>query len=557
MQVPAGSRGRGRELALVLALALFISFLAAGQPGLVPPAQPSGGGPGFQLVEQIGKLAGSRMPESSGPVPNPFVTDMPASLVIGQTSLTGNGPGSGSSQLASPRGIAFDAAGDLWLTDSQNSRVLEYVPPFSTGMAASIALGQSSLMTRTPSTSRSGMASPVALAFGPGGSLWVDDAGNNRVLEFTPPFATGMSASLVLGQESFTTLSIGTSAQALDLPTGLAFTPGGDLLVVDALNNRVVEYTPPFSTGMNASLVLGQGNFTASGSGTSATTFNEPVAIAVGPSGEVFVADIGNNRVLGFPGPLATGMAASVVIGQTGFGSSSFGTSASSMNRPLTVGMDALGDLWTTEAGNNRVLEFVPPFATGMAASLVLGQPDFGGGSSGSNSTALYVPAGVAEDSGGHLWVADESNNRVLEYVPATFPLDFVESGLPSGTAWSVSIGETTLSSRTNTIAFLTENGSYAYGVPAVGGYVESSGPGPAIVNGSGSIVQVAFSSAAPALPASVFWLLVGGIPSAIAVVEGVLLVQLHRSLARSRRALAPESGSGDGTSPPSPGHSP
>lgn len=67
------------------------------------------------------------------------------------------------------------------------------------------------------------------------------------VLEYTSPFSTGMSASLVIGQSSFTTGEPAASANGLGEPRGAAFDPSGNLWVADSVNNRVLEYSgaPP------------------------------------------------------------------------------------------------------------------------------------------------------------------------------------------------------------------------------------------------------------------------------------------------------------------------
>ena len=74
--------------------------------------------------------------------PNPYPMDMPASLVIGQGSFTSTSLGHGSAGLYNPVAATFSPSGDLWVADRANNRVLEYVPPFTTGMAATVALGQ-------------------------------------------------------------------------------------------------------------------------------------------------------------------------------------------------------------------------------------------------------------------------------------------------------------------------------------------------------------------------------------------------------------------------------
>ena len=121
---------------------------------------------------------------------------------------------------------------------------LVHVSSFSTYEAASLVIGQTSLTSESLSGGQNWLSGPNAAAFDSSGNLWVADSSNNRVLEFTPPFTDGEDASVVIGQSSFTANSGVTNSSTLDHPTGLAFDHSGDLWVVDNENNRVVEYVP-------------------------------------------------------------------------------------------------------------------------------------------------------------------------------------------------------------------------------------------------------------------------------------------------------------------------
>ncbi len=133
---------------------------------------------------------------------------------------------------------------------------------FSNGQAASLVIGQSSFTTMVSDVSVTGLSNPFAIAFDSGGNLWVADYGNNRVLEYTTPFSTDEAASLVIGQSSFTGTGSATTSTGLWGPDAVAFDSGGNLWVADYGNNRVLEYTTPFSTDEAASLVIGQSSFT-------------------------------------------------------------------------------------------------------------------------------------------------------------------------------------------------------------------------------------------------------------------------------------------------------
>ena len=209
--------------------------------------------------------------------------------MIGQTSLKGSGDTSPSGALYGPVGLAFDSSGNLWVVDSGNNRVLEFKYPFSNGESASLVLGQSTFGGYVGATTVKGMNSPTYLAFDLSGNLWITDQGNNRVLEFTAPFSTGKAASLVIGQSNFTGSNPSSGANGLFEPTGIAFDSKGDLWVVDSANHRVLEYSAPFSTGEAASVVISKSSLTTGTVGSSSKL--NAYAIAFDSSGNLWVSD--------------------------------------------------------------------------------------------------------------------------------------------------------------------------------------------------------------------------------------------------------------------------
>ena len=320
-----------------------------------------------------------------------FSNTQSASIVIGQsgfTTSTGPNPPTVSSERF-PRGAAFDSSGNLWITDAQNGRVLEYLKGsgFTSGQSASIIIGRSSFTDNSTAANPPTAASlrfPSGITFDSSGNLWVSDSANHRILEYLKGsgFTSGQSASIIIGKSSFTDNSIinPPNVASEHFVQGITFDSSGNLWIGDTGNNRVLEYLKGsgFTCGQSASLILGRSSFT-----DNSTAANPPTAASV--------------------------------------------------NFPQGLTFDSSGNLWVGDSFNNRVLEYLKGsgFTSGQSASLVIGQSGFTTSTSATSQTGLTTlePAfnGPTFDSSGNLWVTDEINNRVLEYL---------------GTAVSVSVPE-------------------------------------------------------------------------------------------------------------------
>ncbi|MDA4130404.1 MAG: NHL repeat-containing protein [Thaumarchaeota archaeon] len=347
-----------------------------------------------------------------------FQNGQNAAIVIGQPNFTTNTTSVSQTSISGPEGMAFDSSGNLWAADA-SGRVVKFAAPLTTGESASVVLGQPDFTTHECRSGPAGLCVVIAVAFDSSGDLWATDPSNNRVLEFKPPFVNGGNASIVIGYaDFFSTSSNLANASSLYDSFGIAFDSSGNLWVADNGYSRVLRFNTPFSNGESASLVLGQQNFTGNFTVTTQSSIGHPGGITFDSSGNLWVSDRDNRRVLKFAPPFSTGESASLVLGTTDFVSSGAGFfSSSAFYAPQGLAFDHSGNLWVADSGKNRVLGFAPPFVTGENASYVIGQSNFTGALPSTSASGLFVPIGVAVDAQGNLWIGDSQNNRVVEYL--------------------------------------------------------------------------------------------------------------------------------------------
>lgn len=298
------------------------------------------------------------------------------------------------------------------------------VPPpvikvFKTFQSADTVIGQPNFSSVDSNQGGLPGASTLNIPIGaPGaGSLYVVDSFNNRILGFnTVPTINNASADFVIGQGDFISNVLGVDDDRLSQPYDLS-TEGGQLFVVDRRNHRVLIWnTLPTITDVPADVVLGAANFTDNTPGTSKFELNDPWAIAVA-NGQLFVTDRGNNRVLIWNSiPTLSYTPADVVIGQLDFDSGGSGLSATQLNTPAGIWSDGQR-LAVADRSNSRVLIWntIPSIsgASGAAADLVVGQPDFDTKIATVTSQGLNEPFSVYSN-GQELYISDTNNNRVL-----------------------------------------------------------------------------------------------------------------------------------------------
>ncbi len=261
----------------------------------------------------------------------------------------------------------------------------------------------------------------------------VGNSGSSGTININYPFISltdFQAADIVIGQADFTGQNPNqggaAGANTVYLPDGNPAIYNGVLYLPDSGNNRVLGYNNiPTANNVGADFVLGQPDFLTTTAGYLANQMSEPGTVRV-HNGKLFLSEgfedpTGGNRVLIWnSAPTITQASADIVVGQTGFGVSNTGCTASSVNFTISIHV-VDGKLIVVDMDNHRVLIWnTIPTTHGTPADIVLGQPDFTTNTlSPTASTSFYYPTDAWSD-GTRLIVADIDNHRVLIW--NTFP---------------------------------------------------------------------------------------------------------------------------------------
>jgi len=319
--------------------------------------------------------------------------------IAGSTAGFANGTGT-SALMSSPAGLVADPTGNLFFTDSANSRIRMLT---TTGVVTTIGGGAGSgYIEGTGTASR--FSSPQAVTFGPSNMVYVTDTDNNRIRGVNYVTTdTSFVAGSTQGYQN------GTGASAMfNKPRGIVYDPiQYKVLIADSQSNLIRQVY----AGGETSTVAGQttGGL-INGTGTSAR-FNYPQGLFMDSAGTLYIADTLNHAIRkmtqgGVVTTLAGGGTGSV--GQSGY-TNDTGTTAR-FSSPMGITVDTAGNVYVADTGNNRIRKITPSgTVTTIAGNGTAGFQD----GSGEAGTMFSGPRSIAIGSDGRLYVTDTANHRI------------------------------------------------------------------------------------------------------------------------------------------------
>jgi len=356
-----------------------------------------------------------------------------------------DGPGA-SAQFDEPSGVAVDGTGNVFVADHWNNTVRKITPD---GMVSTLAGTAGGFSSVDGTGASAGFHSTIALAIDGAGNLFVVDDDTVRkitqagvvttladskgaTIEFSPArgvavddgnnlFVTNGNViqrispagvvSTLAGTVGSAGSADGTGAAArFNSPQGLAVDRAGDVFVADTGNHTVRKITPAGEVTTLAGSPGAEGG--VDGTGASAR-FRQPATVAVDGTGNVLVADSGNNAIRKIT---ADGVVTTLAGTMRSLGSADGAGAAARFYWPIQATVDSSGNLFVADSGNHTIRKITP---AGEVSTLA-GSAGHPGSTNGTGDAARFNdPRGVGVDGAGNLYVADAGNSTIRKITPA------------------------------------------------------------------------------------------------------------------------------------------
>jgi sugar lactone lactonase YvrE len=300
----------------------------------------------------------------------------------GVEGYSGDGGPAGSAELHRPYGVAVDSSGNLYIADSLNNRVRMVTR--ATGIITTVAgNGAPSFSGDTGLAVSAGLNYPTGVAVGPTGNLYIADQRNNRIRLVSGGIITTVAGNGTVG--NFGDGGPATSAQ-LYFPAGITVDTSGNLFIADSDNQRIREVS-----GGTISTVAGSGSvgYNCNNGAALSAGLHTPTGVALGGSGNLYIADSANQCIREDPPLSLTTVAGNGIASFSGDGGPA--TSAA-LNYPTGIALDSFNNLYIADSDNHRIRVVSSGTINTFAGN---GNAGYNGDGIAATTAELYNPTGV------------------------------------------------------------------------------------------------------------------------------------------------------------------
>ena len=320
----------------------------------------------------------------------------------------GDGGPAAAALLNDPEDIAVDSVGNLYIADTANHRIRKVTPA---GIISTVAgIGSPGFDGDGGPSISAKLDVPLGIAVDPAGTLYIADSNNVRVRKVTPEGVIstiagngGIWGYSGDGGPATSAALLFTFRVVVDGSGNLYFSESS---VYGGPPDRVRKVTPE-----GVISTVGGGGTQIPGDDGPATSaqLNRVGGVAVDSVGNLYIADSANHRIRKVtPAGIISTVAGT---GTSGFGGDGGPATSAQLNTPWGISVDSIGNLYIADVWNNRIRKVTPAGIISTVAGT--GTSGFGGDGGPSTSAKLNTPAGIAVDSAGSLYIADTGNNRV------------------------------------------------------------------------------------------------------------------------------------------------
>ena len=308
--------------------------------------------------------------------------------------------------LKSPSGVAVDSAGNIYIADQFDSRIRK-VAADNGNITTVTGNGTFSFSGDGGPATSAGLNGPSKLAVDNVGNIFITDAGNHRIRKVAVD--TGIITTVAgNGVASFSGDGGLATSASINHPLGVTVDSAGNLYIADKQRIRKINA----GTGI-ITTVAGNGIASFSGDGGLAisASLNYPSGLSLDSAGNLYIADSNNYciRKVDVGTGIITTIAGNRIATFSGDGGAA--TSAS-LYSPDGVIVDSAGNLYIADKYNKRIRKVAA--GTGIITTIAgNGVASFFGDGGAATSAGLWSPSGLALDSAGNLYIADQNNHRI------------------------------------------------------------------------------------------------------------------------------------------------
>ena len=357
--------------------------------------------------------------------------------IIGNNTLAYSGD-SGlavNAELSSPASVSIDAAGDIFIADSENSAIREVVAASgdiqtAAGNGTLCALS-TALCGDTGLATSAQLNNPQGVFLDASGNIFIADTADNRIRVVNTTTATITVAGIAISSQTIATVAgTGTGGYSgdtgaaisaeLSSPYGVFVDSNENIFIADTGNNVIREVS---SSGIITTVVGNNTECTPAGAtcgdGGAATSaqLSSPAGVFVDATEDIFIADTFDNRIREVTA--STGIIATVAgTGARGYSGDGSAATSALLDSPYGVYVDTAGDIFIADTQNFVIREVLAGNIQTVAGNNTQG---FSGDGGQSTLAELNSPTGLFGNAAGNLYVADTDNTRIRQLVPALF----------------------------------------------------------------------------------------------------------------------------------------